>query len=177
MPTDSDVEKLRKQVRKAFQMRALTVSKEAMEYAVEILIKLEGEERIRWINKVISMLSKQKASGPVLSFNEFRSAVTECVSNHSSKQESLIHVIDLFTVPRLRYDEQRKVLVVVDGQASVVGQSADARNLYRERLKLVVQVSENFVGENSLAIVQLLSFMSLRSLSISSGLYSGPFQM
>ncbi|VDK80783.1 unnamed protein product [Litomosoides sigmodontis] len=139
MPIDSDVEKLRKQVRKAFQMRALTISKEAVEYAVQILVELGGEEQIRWTNKVIAMLLKQKASGPVISFSEFKSAVTECVSNSSSKQESLIHVIDLFTVPRLRYDEQRKALVVVDGQASTIGQSSDAKNLYRERLKLVVQ--------------------------------------
>lgn len=96
MRTDSDAEKLRKQVRKAFQMRALTVSKwaflfysfiflvllfskfpsvkfltdsnillvsgcrEAMEYAVQILVELESEEQIRWINKVIAVLSKQK---------------------------------------------------------------------------------------------------------------------
>lgn len=53
-------------------------------------------------------------------------------------------MIDLFTVPRLRYDEQRKALVIVDGQASTIGQSSDARNLYRERLKLVVQVSGVF---------------------------------
>ncbi|CAG9540657.1 unnamed protein product [Cercopithifilaria johnstoni] len=139
MPTDSDVEKLRKQVRKAFQMRALTLSKEAMEYAIQILLELEGEERTRWINKVIGVLSKQKANGPVLSISELKSAVSECASNLSSKQESLIRVIDLFTVPRLRYDEQRKTLVVLDGQASTIGQSSDAKNLYRERLKLVVQ--------------------------------------
>ncbi|EJW83999.1 hypothetical protein WUBG_05092, partial [Wuchereria bancrofti] len=71
MPTSSNAEKLRKQIRKAFQMRALTISKdsnnllvpvrrEAMEYAVQILVELQGEEQIRWINKVISVLSKQK---------------------------------------------------------------------------------------------------------------------
>ncbi|VDO39985.1 unnamed protein product [Onchocerca flexuosa] len=125
MPTNSDVEKLRKQIRKAFQMRALTVSKEAMEYAVEILLELKSEERIRLINKIIGVLSKRKASGPVLSFNEFK--------------ESLIRVIDLFTAPRLRYDEQRKVLVAVDGQASTIGKINDAKHLYRERLKLVIQ--------------------------------------
>lgn len=31
-----------------------------MEYAIQILMELEGEERIRWINKVIGVLSKQK---------------------------------------------------------------------------------------------------------------------
>ncbi|VDM94768.1 unnamed protein product, partial [Onchocerca ochengi] len=60
MPDNLDVEKLRKQIRKAFQMRALTVSKEAMEYAVQILLEMESEERIRWINKIIGVLSKQK---------------------------------------------------------------------------------------------------------------------
>ncbi|VDO07644.1 unnamed protein product [Brugia timori] len=139
MPTNSNAEKLRKQIRKAFQMRALTLSKEAMEYAVQILVDLQSEERVRWINKVISVLSKQKASGPVLSFNEFKSAVNECASSRSSKQESLIRVIDLFTVPRLRYDEQRKMLVAVDGLSSAIGQSNDAKILYRERLKLVMQ--------------------------------------
>ncbi|KAM3716558.1 putative DNA polymerase epsilon subunit [Dirofilaria immitis] len=139
MPTDSDVEKLRKQVRKAFQMRALTISKEAMEYAVQILLELEDEEQIRLINKVIGILSKQNASVPVFSFNEFKSAVTQCVTNQSSKQELLIRVIDLFTAPRLRYNEQRKMLAAVDGQASAIGKSSDAKHLYRERLKFVIQ--------------------------------------
>lgn len=67
--------------------------------------------------------------------------ITALNKTSSYCRESLIRVIDLFTVPRLRYDEQRKVLVVADGQASAIGQSSDAKNLYRERLKLVVQVN------------------------------------
>uniref|UniRef100_A0A915PY53 DNA polymerase II subunit 2 n=1 Tax=Setaria digitata TaxID=48799 RepID=A0A915PY53_9BILA len=122
-------------------MRAVTLCKQSVEYAVEVLLKLENEERIRWINKVIAALSKQKTSGPVLSFDEFKMVVTQCNANRSSKKESLIRVIDLFTTPRLRYDEQRKVLVAVNGQASAIGKSNDARHLYRERLKLVIQRS------------------------------------
>lgn len=36
-----------------------------MEYAIGILVELEGEERTRWTNKVIAVLLKQKGNFPV----------------------------------------------------------------------------------------------------------------
>ncbi|VDM98855.1 unnamed protein product [Thelazia callipaeda] len=114
-------------------------NREATEYAVEILMKVNDKERVCLLSKIVDASSKQKLSGPVLSYPELKSIISQCASNSSKKKESLIHVIDLFTAPRIRYDEQRKVLVAVDGHASAIGKSDDARRLYRERLKLVVQ--------------------------------------
>lgn len=60
------------------------------------------------------------------------------------------------------------MLAIVDGQASAIGQSIDAKNLYRERLKLVVQVRYfsicvksllNLQSENSLAIIMLIGIL------------------
>lgn len=68
--------------------------------------------------------------------------MSHCVTVHLSCicRDRLLHVIDLLAAPRFAYDEQRKMLVPVPGPASVAGKTTDALKVYRNRLKLVLQV-------------------------------------
>lgn len=60
------------------------------------------------------------------------------VGNYFS--ESLLNIIDLMTWPRLQFDEITGKVTISLETFSLIGQCADANILYRNRLKMVLQV-------------------------------------
>ncbi|VDN34355.1 unnamed protein product [Gongylonema pulchrum] len=159
MEADRDDGRLKRQVLKAFQMRAVTLGKgilfawdesrdgfrSALEHAVQFLLERGAEEREQWLNKLTGLLSTRKLPKIATPIDR---RVGECgyVIEIPASTVSCAHlgplitVIDLFSAPRLRYDDERKILVQVKGAASAIGKSDDLKHLYRNRLKLVIQV-------------------------------------
>uniref|UniRef100_F1KYE6 DNA polymerase epsilon subunit n=1 Tax=Ascaris suum TaxID=6253 RepID=F1KYE6_ASCSU len=137
MSVDSD--RLRKQLKTAFQLRSYSLKRDTLEYAVNILTEFDDAQRSRWIERIIDAISKLSLNSPLLDLETFQSAVANCANKNAAKSESLFNVIDIFSAPRFDYDDSLNKLVLIPGEASAIGNCDDAVNLLRNRLKFVTQ--------------------------------------
>lgn len=131
-------EKLRKQVKSAFQLRALSLKREALDYAVKLLSAFDAAQRSTWIERILAALAKQNVNSPLLDLKTFQSAVTTC-TNKKSDQSRLFNLIDVFSAPRIRYDGNTGKIVIISGEGATIAKQNHVGDMFRNRLSLVLQ--------------------------------------
>lgn len=102
---------IRAEVNNAFKLGGFTIRREASTFVAEQVSNLPVEDRQTTLDKLISHLLHQCLSQPVLERHHLETAFKECSSAGLEETETVLNVIDAFTVPKLCYDSERKRFV------------------------------------------------------------------
>lgn len=106
-----DLKQIRAEVNNAFKLSGFTIRREASTYVAEQILTLSFEQRQATIDKLTAHLLHQCLSQPVLEKHHLETAYRECSSQGLEETETVLNVIDAFTVPKLCYDSERKRFV------------------------------------------------------------------
>ncbi|XP_059179397.1 DNA polymerase epsilon subunit 2-like isoform X2 [Physella acuta] len=103
--------KLKNSIVSAFKMHGLTLRSEASRYLVEVLAPVEASEKEQWLDKIIDIVQKQSLASAMVGREECESAVQECNAEQDDDSDSILNVIDAFSVPRFTYVKERKKFI------------------------------------------------------------------
>ncbi|XP_053620479.1 DNA polymerase epsilon subunit 2 [Plodia interpunctella] len=106
-----DLQKIRLDVSNAFKLSGFTIRREATTFVAEQLLPLSVQERQKILDKLTAHLLHQCLSQPVLEKEHVETAFKECSSHGPEETETILNVIDAFSIPKLNYDNERKKFV------------------------------------------------------------------
>lgn len=107
----ADLQQIRAEVNNAFKLSGFTIRREASTFVAELLSTLPPQERQKMIDKLTAHLLHQCLSQPVLEKAHLEVAYKECSSLGLEESETVLNVIDAFSIPKLCYDNERKKFV------------------------------------------------------------------
>ncbi|XP_011550188.3 DNA polymerase epsilon subunit 2 [Plutella xylostella] len=104
----ANLQQLRSEVNNAFKLSGFTIRREASTFVAEQLASLTSQERQKTIDKLTAHILRQCLSQPVLEKEQVETALKECSSSGLEETETVLNVIDAFSIPKLNYDNERK---------------------------------------------------------------------
>ncbi|CAB3237840.1 unnamed protein product [Arctia plantaginis] len=107
----ADLQKVRLEVNTAFKLSGFTIRREASTFVAEQLLLLPPDERQSMLDKLTAHLLHQCLSQPILEKEHLETAYKECSLEGLEENETILNVIDGFTVPKLCYDQELKKFV------------------------------------------------------------------
>lgn len=99
---------IKSEVNSAFKLSGFTIRREASNFLVEQLSSYSAQDRQNLIDKITKHLLHQCLSQPVLEKSHVEVALNECSSVGLEESETVLSVIDAFSIPKLHYDKERK---------------------------------------------------------------------
>ncbi|KAG6443426.1 hypothetical protein O3G_MSEX002868 [Manduca sexta] len=102
------MQQLRLDINNAFKISGFMLRKEANMYVAEQLTFLPPDDRQEMLDQVIAYLLKQRISHPVIEKELIELAYKECSTSGLEQTETVLNVIDAFSVPKLCYDNDKK---------------------------------------------------------------------
>lgn len=103
-----DLQKLRLEVNNAFKLSGFTIRREASTFVAEQISSLTSHQRQKMIDKITAHLLHQCISQPILEKEHLEVAYRECLTSGLEETETVLSVIDAFSIPKLNYDNERK---------------------------------------------------------------------
>ncbi|VVC86913.1 unnamed protein product [Leptidea sinapis] len=107
----SDSKQLRLEISNAFKLSGFTLRREASSFLAEKLSDVSNHERSKVIDNLTKHLLHQCLSHPVLEKEHLETAYIECSTSGLEETETVLNVIDAFSVPKICYDSERKKFV------------------------------------------------------------------
>ncbi|XP_041972014.1 DNA polymerase epsilon subunit 2 [Aricia agestis] len=107
----AELQQVKSEVNSAFKLSGFTIRRDASTFVAEQLLDMNYQERKRMIDKLISHLLHQCLSQPVLEKQHLEVAYRECSSLGLEESETVLNVIDAFSIPKIHYDNERKKFV------------------------------------------------------------------
>lgn len=107
----ADLQPIRLEVNNAFKLSGFTIRRDASTFVAEQLFPLPPHERQKVLDKLTAHLLHQCLSQPVLEKEHLVTAYKECSSLGLEETETIINIVDAFSIPKLRYDSERKRFV------------------------------------------------------------------
>ncbi|XP_013195137.2 DNA polymerase epsilon subunit 2 [Amyelois transitella] len=104
----ADLQKIRSDVHNTFKLSGFTTRREATTFVAEQLLPLTIQERQKMLDKLTTRLLHQCLSQPVLEKEHVETAFKECSSQGLEETETVLNIIDAFSIPKLKYDTERK---------------------------------------------------------------------
>ncbi|XP_026491869.2 DNA polymerase epsilon subunit 2 [Vanessa tameamea] len=106
-----ELQQIRLEINNAFKLSGFTIRREASTFLAEQLSTSSQQERKKLIDKLLAHILHQCLSHPVLEKHHLEVAFRECSSSGLEETETILNVIDAFSVPKLNYDNDRKKFV------------------------------------------------------------------
>lgn len=106
-----DLQRIRLEVNSAFKLSGFIIRKEASIFIAEQLLPLQRNERQSMLDKITSHLLHQCLSQPILEKEHLETAYKECSTSGLEENETVLNVIDGFSVPKLCYNNELKKFV------------------------------------------------------------------
>ncbi|XP_046972763.1 DNA polymerase epsilon subunit 2 [Vanessa cardui] len=107
----TELQQIRLEINNAFKLSGFTIRREASTFLAEQLSTSSQQERKKLIDKLLAHILHQCLSHPVLEKHHLEVAFRECSSSGLEESETVLNVIDAFSVPKLNYDNDRKKFV------------------------------------------------------------------
>lgn len=106
-----DVQKMRGEITSTFKLCGFTLRKDAGTFLAEQLLLLPSQDRSVMLEKLTSHLLHQCISQPILEKSHIEVAYKECSTAGLEENETVLNVIDAFSVPKLCYNQELKKFV------------------------------------------------------------------
>ncbi|XP_050356715.1 DNA polymerase epsilon subunit 2 [Nymphalis io] len=107
----AELQQIRLEINNAFKLSGFTIRREACTFLVEQLSTTSPQERKKVIDKLLAHILHQCLSHPVLERHHLEVAFRECSSAGLEETETILNVIDAFSVPKLNYENDRKKFI------------------------------------------------------------------
>lgn len=106
-----EVQQLRAEITSTFKLNGFTLRRDAGTFLAEELLLLPPSERNPILEKLSAHLLHQCISQPILEKEQIEIAFKECSTAGLEEHETVLNIIDAFTVPKLCYDYELKKFV------------------------------------------------------------------
>lgn len=106
-----DVQRMRGEITASFKLNGFTLRKDAGTFLAEQLLQLPESDRPGMLEKLSSHLLHQCISQPILEKGHIEVAYKECSTAGLEENETVLNVIDAFSVPKLCYNHELKKFV------------------------------------------------------------------
>ncbi|XP_042224054.1 DNA polymerase epsilon subunit 2-like [Homarus americanus] len=123
-----------------FKLHGLAVRSDGAKYLCELLDPLPKDEHDEWIEKVIDAVQKLPISSTLISKEHIHKAAQEVGTSENDDIENLLQIVDIYKVPKLMYNLERKKFVLAPTRArDLHGDASDKAALFRDRYTVVYQ--------------------------------------
>ncbi|XP_069180346.1 DNA polymerase epsilon subunit 2-like [Procambarus clarkii] len=123
-----------------FKLHGLAVRSDGAKYLCELLNPLPKDEHDEWIEKVIEAVQKLPISSTLISKEDIYKAAQEVGTAENDDIENLLQVVDIYKVPKLFYNVERKKFVLEPVRArDLHGDASDKAAVFRGRYSIVYQ--------------------------------------
>ncbi|KAG7167785.1 DNA polymerase epsilon subunit 2-like [Homarus americanus] len=117
-----------------FKLHGLAVRSDGAKYLCELLDPLPKDEHDEWIEKVIDAVQKLPISSTLISKEHIHKAAQEVGTSENDDIENLLQIVDIYKVPKLMYNLERKKFVLAPTRArDLHGDASDKAALFRDR--------------------------------------------
>nr|XP_021187205.2 DNA polymerase epsilon subunit 2 [Helicoverpa armigera] len=106
-----DLQRMRSEITSTFKLSGFTLRKDASVYLAEQLLQLPPAERSKMLEKLAAHLLHQCISQPILEKDHIEIAYKECSTAGLEEHETILNVIDAFSIPKLCYNHELKKFV------------------------------------------------------------------
>jgi DNA polymerase epsilon subunit 2 len=128
---------LNKKLSQVFRMRGLTVKPDAMQPLYDVLQGDEGWEST--LQAVLAEVQLQDLKGGHVDATAIRAAVGALRTRTSHKPSLQLQTFDAFSMPAVKYDKQRRVLVAESAPPSLHALAPSKSAMYALRLAMIEQ--------------------------------------
>ncbi|KAL0269277.1 UNVERIFIED_CONTAM: hypothetical protein PYX00_007072 [Menopon gallinae] len=135
-----DIQKLRKWILQAFNLRGYSISSDAATFLVNQLHPIEQSERHEWVTKITEHLQRLSIKTLVVDRDQIELCVQECAKK-AGDADKIWNVINIFEVPRFNYcnDKHKYVQDTSDQTRSLFSDASNKIFMYRRRYNLIFQ--------------------------------------
>ena len=136
MPSAAE-RQLNKKLSQIFRMNGLALRPDAMQPLYDVLQGDDGWEAT--LNALLAEVQHQELAGGTVDATAVKAAISAVRQRHSAKPSLSLEVIDAFSMPRARFDKQRRTLVPDSTKPALFAPAAAKAGLYSLRLSMVEQ--------------------------------------
>ncbi|CAJ0959396.1 unnamed protein product, partial [Mesorhabditis belari] len=103
---------IRKLIGDTFRMNALMLKKDAQEFCIDTLERVEEDKRRKWMERIIETIRKQNLTSDCVTLDDFQNIIKQVVTSKSEKATALIKIFDAFTLPYMEFCTEKKHMLV-----------------------------------------------------------------
>ncbi|XP_050694811.1 DNA polymerase epsilon subunit 2-like isoform X3 [Eriocheir sinensis] len=123
-----------------FKLYGLNLRSDVASYLCQLLEPLPQEEHTQWVEAVIEALQKLPITSDQITKEAIYRAAEDAGNVQNVNPDSALEVIDVFKIPRLTYDvDKRKFIIEPAGALDLHGKAADKATLFRNRYNIIHQ--------------------------------------
>ncbi|KAM0949149.1 putative DNA-directed DNA polymerase [Dioscorea sansibarensis] len=136
----------KKKAQRRFKLRGFTLKVDALDEALEFVSRFpEAEDEA--LDLLIDEIDKESLKSSILDRDAIRRVVSLLLEAESAVEptasvassRTALRVIDVFLVPRFRYDSIKRVFYEHTGKLPIHGEAGDKAAVYRDRFQLLLQ--------------------------------------
>lgn len=131
-------EKLINAVRSTFSLYGLVLSRKLSVSLAKELLNVEENEREMWLMQVIEKVLAQNLSDTQITVENLKLAIEECIKPNALKDtETVLNVIDVFDIPRIKYELSENKFVLETVTPNLVAEAQYKSILFKDRFELL----------------------------------------
>ncbi|KAK2587607.1 hypothetical protein KPH14_003734 [Odynerus spinipes] len=131
-------EKLIKNVQSTFSIYGLVLSRTLSISLAKQLLQINEDEREDWLTGVIEKILSQNLVNPHVEVDHIRAAITDFMRSDVLKEtETKINVIDVYDVPKVKYDLSRKKFVLEKVDQELYSDAKQKGTLFKDRFEII----------------------------------------
>ncbi|XP_017796798.1 PREDICTED: DNA polymerase epsilon subunit 2 [Habropoda laboriosa] len=131
-------EKFVKTVQSTFSLYGLVLSRKLSISLAKELLNVEQDEREIWLTRIVEQVLTQNLSDPHVTVENLKSAIQEQIRPDTLKNtETVINVIDVFDVPKVKYDLSKKKYVLTTVISDVYPEAEYKSAIFKDRFNLL----------------------------------------
>lgn len=102
------------------------------------LLNTEKDERQSWLTRIVEQVLAQDLNDPHITVENLKLAIEECIRPNTLKHtETILSVIDVFDVPKMKYDLSRKKYIVTTVMSDLYGEAKYKAAIFKDRFELL----------------------------------------
>ena len=102
------------------------------------LLNIEENERKIWLTQIAEQVLSQDLSDTHVTIENLQLAIEECIKPNTLKNaETILNVIDVFDVPRIKYDLSKKKFVLESITPDLYAEAQYKSTIFKDRFELL----------------------------------------
>ncbi|KAF3421490.1 hypothetical protein E2986_08250 [Frieseomelitta varia] len=131
-------EKLINVIRNTFSLYGLIISRKLSVSLAKELLNVEENEREIWLTQIAEQVLSQDLSDTHVTVENLQLAIQECIKPNTLKNtETVLNVINVFDVPRIKYDLSKKKFVLESITPDLYPEAQYKSTIFKDRFELL----------------------------------------
>lgn len=131
-------EKLIKTIQSTFSLYGLVLSRKLSFALAKELLNIEENEQENWLTQIIEHVLTQNLTDPNVTIATLKLAIQEYIRPNTLKDtETVLNVIDVFDVPKIKYDLSKKKFILENILPDLYAEAQYKSTIFKDRFELL----------------------------------------